>query len=114
MRPRGRCAGIVRTMRLIQAVAALLLQASVLAAGPSSVPDHRWTLRGDFVINTASDPLPGDAVVAVSLARRLGRHLAVEATAGPGLPSTMLARDAHGASGATREVDVSSGLHAAV
>ena len=98
-------------MRLIGAVAAFVLPASVLAAGPSSVPDHRWTLRGDFVINTASDPLPGDAVVAVSLARRLGRHLAVEATAGPGLPSTMLARDDRGG---TREVDVDSGLHAAV
>jgi hypothetical protein len=98
-------------MRLIPAVAAFVLPAAVLAAGPSSVPDHRWTLRGDFVINTPSEPLPGDAVLAVSLARRLGRHLAVEATLGPGLPSTMLARDARGA---TREVDVGSGLHAAV
>jgi hypothetical protein len=50
-------------------------------------------------------------VLAVSLARRLGRRLAVEATLGPGLPSTMLARDARGA---TREVDTGSGLHAAV
>jgi hypothetical protein len=97
-------------MRLIGAVAAFLLPASVLAAGPSSVPDHRWTLRGDFTINTPSDPLPGDAVVAVTLARRLGPHLAVEGTVGPGLPSTMLARDARGD---TREVDVGSGLHAA-
>ena len=101
-------------LRSIAGVTAFVLQASVLAAGPSSVPDHRWTLRGDFTINTASDPLPGDAVLAVSLGRRLGRHLAVEATAGPGLPSTMLARDARGPRGATREVDVSSGLHAAV
>jgi hypothetical protein len=98
-------------MRLIGAVAAFVLQASVLAAGPSSIPDHRWTLRGDFVINTASDPLPGDAVLAVSLGRRLGRRLAVEATLGPGLPVTMLARDA---GGGTREVDVGSGLHGAL
>jgi hypothetical protein len=98
-------------MRLIQAVAASVLQASVLAAGPSSVPDHRWTLRGDFVINTPSEPLPGDAVLAVSLGRRLGRHLAVEGTLGQGLPSTMLARDA---SGGTREVDVGSGRHGAL
>lgn len=98
-------------MRSIGAVAAFVLQASVLAAGPSSVPDHRWTLRGDFVINTPSEPLPGDAVLDVSLARRLGRHLAVEGTLGPGLPSTMLARDA---AGGRRKVDVGSGLHAAV
>ena len=98
-------------MRTIGAVAVFVLQASVLAAGPSFFPDHRWTLRGDFTINTPSDPLPGDAVLAVSLGRRLGRHLAVEATAGPGLPSTMAARDARGA---TRDVDVGSGLHAAV
>jgi hypothetical protein len=98
-------------MRLIQAVAALVLQASVLAAGPSSVLDHRWTLRGDFTINTPSKPLPGDAVLAVSLARRLGRHLAVEGTVGPGLPSTMAARTA---GGGTRDVDVGSGLHAAL
>jgi hypothetical protein len=98
-------------MRLIGAVAAFVLQASALAAGPSSIPEHRWTLRGDFVINTASDPLPGDAVLAVSLGRRLGRHLAAEATVGPGLPSTTLARDA---GGGTRHVDVASGLHGAV
>jgi hypothetical protein len=98
-------------LRSIAGVTAFVLQASVLAADTTVVPDHRWTLRGDFVINTASDPLPGDAVLAVSLARRLGRHLAVEATVGPGLPSTMLARDA---SGATREVDTGSGLHAAL
>lgn len=98
-------------LRSIGAVTAFVLQASVVAASPSSVPDHRWTLRGDFVINTPSEPLPGDAVLDVSLARRLGRRLAVEATVGPGLPSTMLARDA---GGRTREVDVGSGLHAAV
>lgn len=98
-------------MRLMGAVAAFVLQASVLAAGPSPVPDHRWTLRGDFVINTPSEPLPGDAVLAVSLGRRLGRHLAVEATLGPGLPVTMLARDA---GGGTRQVDVGSGLHGAL
>jgi hypothetical protein len=98
-------------MRLIGAVAALLIPASALAAGPGSVPEHPWTLRGDFTINTASDPLPGDAVLAVSLGRRLGRNVAVEAMFGPGLSSTMLARDT---GGATREVDVGSGLHGAL
>jgi hypothetical protein len=98
-------------MRLIGVVAAFLIPVSALAAGPSSVPDHPWTLRGDFTINTASDPLPGDAVLAVSLARRLSRNLAVEGTVGPGLSSTMLARDARGT---TREVDTGSGLHAAL
>ncbi|HEV7502566.1 MAG TPA: hypothetical protein VGQ33_21260 [Vicinamibacteria bacterium] len=92
-------------------MAALLIPASALAAGPGSVPEHRWTLRGDFTINTASDPLPGDAVLAVSLGRRLGRNVAVEAMFGPGLSSTMLARDT---GGATREVDVGSGLHGAL
>ena len=98
-------------MRVIGTLAALLLPASALAAGPISVPDHRWTLRGDFTINTPSEPLPGDAVVAVSLGRRVGRNLAVEATLGPGLPSTMLARDT---GGGTREVDVGSGRHGAL
>jgi hypothetical protein len=101
----------IMRMRSIALLTMFALQASVLAAGPSSVPDHPWTLRGDFTINTPSEPLPGDAVLALSLARRLGRHWAVEATAGPGLPTTMAARDA---SGATRSVDVDSGLHAAV
>ena len=81
-------------LRPIAGVTAFVLQASVLAANSSPPPDRPWTLRGDFTVNTASDPLPGDAVLAVSLGRRLGRHLAVEAMAGPGLPSTMLARDA--------------------
>jgi hypothetical protein len=98
-------------MRLIAAVTAVLFPASALAAGPSSALDQPWTLRGEFTINTASDPLPGDGVLTVSLARHLGPHWAVEATAGPGLPSTMLARDARGA---TREVDTGSGLHAAL
>ena len=98
-------------MRLIGAVAALLIPASALAAGPGSVPEHPWTLRGDFTINSPSDPLPGDGVLAVSLGRRLGRNVAVEAMFGPGLPSTMLARDT---GGSTREVDVSSGLHGAL
>jgi hypothetical protein len=102
---------IVRSMRMIGAVGALVLQASVLAADTTVPPPDQWMLRGDFTINTPSDPLPGDAVLAVSLARRLGRHLAVEGTVGPGLPSTMLARDA---GGVTREVDTGSGLHAAV
>ena len=98
-------------MRLIGVVAAFLLPASAMAASPGAAPEPHWTLRGDFTINTPSDPLPGDAVLAVSLARRLSRHLAVEGTVGPGLPSTMLARDP---SGATREVDTDSGLHAAL
>ena len=98
-------------MRMIGAVAAWVLQASVLAAGPNSFPDHRWTLHGDFVVNTPMDPLPGDAVLDVSLGRRLGPHLAVEAMVGPGLPTTMAAR---AAGGSTRVVDVDSGLHAAL
>jgi hypothetical protein len=97
-------------MRMIGAVAAWLLQASVLAAGPNSFPDHRWTLHGDFVVNTPMEPLPGDAVLDVSLGRRLGRNLAVEAIVGPGLPTSMAAR----AAGGTRVVDVDSGLHGAL
>ena len=93
------------------AVTALVLQASVLAADTTVPPPDQWMVRGDFTINTPSDPLPGDAVLAVSLARRLGRHWAVEGTVGPALSSTMLARDA---AGATREVDTGSGLHAAL
>jgi hypothetical protein len=98
-------------LRSIAGVTAVVLQASVLAASSSPAPDRPWTLRGDFTINTPSDPLPGDAVLAVSLERRLGRHLAVEAMAGPGLPSTMLAR---ARDRGTRTVDLGSGLHAAV
>jgi hypothetical protein len=98
--------------RSMGAVTAILLQASVLlAAGPSSATDHPWTVRGEFTINTPSEPLPGDAVVGVSLGRRLGRHWTVEGMAGPGLSSTMLARDG---TGGTRAVDTSSGLHAAI
>jgi hypothetical protein len=98
-------------MRLFEALALLWLPASGLAAGPGAVPERRWTVRGDFTINTPSEPLPGDAVLAVSLSRRVGRHLAVEATLGPGLSSTMRARDT---GGGTREVDTSSGLHGAL
>ena len=100
-------------MRSIGCLTAFAIQASasVMAAGPPAVPDHPWTLRGDFTINTPSEPLPGDAVLAVSLARRLGRHWAVEGTIGPGLSTTMAARDA---SGATRDVAIDSGVHAAV
>ena len=98
-------------MRLIAAVTTMALQASVLAAGPGSVQEHPWTLRGEFTINTPMDPLPGDAALTATLARRVAPHLAVEATLGPGLPSTMLARAANGA---TREVDVGSGLHGAL
>ena len=98
-------------MRLIAAVTLLALQASVLAAGPSSVQEHPWTLRGEFTINTPMDPLPGDAALTATLARRVAPHLAVEATLGPGLPSTMRAR---GPSGKERDVDVDSGLHGAL
>jgi hypothetical protein len=98
-------------LRSIPGVAAFMVQASVLAASSNPPPAQPWTLRGDFTINTPSEPLPGDAVLAVSLARRLGRHWAVEGTVGPGLPSTMLARDT---GGGMRRVDVGSGLHAAV
>ncbi|HET6897521.1 MAG TPA: hypothetical protein VFK70_04200 [Vicinamibacteria bacterium] len=99
-------------MRSIGTLTALLIPAAAaLAAGPASVPDRPWTLRGDFTINTPSEPLPGDAVLAVSLARRFGRHWAVEGTIGPGLPTSMAARDA---SGVQRSVDIDSGLHAAL
>ena len=64
-------------MRSIGALTAFLIPASVMAAGPASVPADPWTVRGDFTINTASEPLPGDAVLAVSLARRFGRRWAV-------------------------------------
>lgn len=98
-------------MRLIAAVTTMALQASVLAAGPSSVQEHPWTLRGEFTINTPTDPLPGDAALTATLARRIGPHVAVEATLGPGLSSTMRAR---GPNGAERDVDVDSGLHGAL
>ena len=99
-------------MRMIGAVAALVLQASLLAAGPSSFPDHRWTLHGDFVVNTPTEShLPSDAVLGVSLGRRLGRNWAVEAMVGPGLPTTMAAR---ATGGGTRVVDADSGLHGAL
>jgi len=99
-------------MRMIGAVAAFVLQTSVLAAGPNSFPGHRWTLHGDFVVNTPTEShLPSDAVLDVSLGRRLGPHLAVEAMLGPGLPTTMAAR---APGGGTRVVDVDSGLHGAL
>lgn len=93
---------------LIGAASALAFSGTTWAADP--LPDHRWTLRASFGINTPSDPLPGDAFLAVSLARRLGPRLAVEVFLGPGLPVTTLAKDGRGG---RREVDLGSGLHAA-
>ena len=89
-------------------MASALAVAGVAWADP--LPEHRWSLRGNFGINTASDPLPGDAFLAVSLTRRFGSRLGVEAFLGPGLPVTTLAKDG---SGGEREVDLSSDLHAA-
>src|SRR5262245_61454872 len=86
----------------------LALAFPVSAADP--FPDHPWTLRANFGINTPTDPLPGDAFLAVALGRRLWSRLGVEAFLGPGLPVTTLAKDA---SGAQREVDIGSGWHGA-
>lgn len=99
----------MRWALLSLAAAALLAPAAV--ANAAAVPDHRWTLRGSFGIQTPSDPLPGDALLAVSATRRLGTRFGVEALLGPGLPVSTLARDARGGQ---REVDLGSGLHAAV
>jgi hypothetical protein len=83
-------------------------------AGPASAadpfPDHRWSLRGNFGINTPTDPLPGDAFLAASLSRRIWSRLGVEAFLGPGLPVTTLAKDGRGGQ---RKVDLGSGLHGA-
>ena len=79
---------------------------SASAADP--FPDHRWSLRASFGINTPSDPLPGDAFLAVSLARRIWSRLGVEVFLGPGLPVTTLAKDGRGGQ---RKVDLGSGLH---
>ena len=93
------------------AAAAWLAQGSVLMAASPSPPAARWTVRGEFVVNTPSDPLPGNAVVAISVARRVARAIAVEGSLGAGLPVTTIASDA---TGATRDVDIGSGLHAAL
>lgn len=85
---------------------ALAVAGGASAAGP--YPDHRWSLRGNFGINTPTDPLPGDAFLAVSLSRRLWSRLGVEAFLGPGLPVTTLAKDG---SGGRRKVHLGSGLH---
>jgi hypothetical protein len=93
----------------ILAAAVSALHAPLLMADPKPLPDHRWSLRAEFWVNTPQDPLPGDAVLAVSLKRRLGTWLALEAALGPGLPVTTLKK---GALGLT-EVDLGSGLHGA-
>jgi len=87
---------------------ALAIAGSTSAADP--FPDHRWMLRANFGINTPSDPLPGDAFLAVSLDRRLWSRLGVEAFLGPGLPVTTLAKDGRGGQ---RKVDLGSGWHGA-
>ena len=79
----------------------------LLAAAP--LPPS-WALHADFWINTPSDPLPGDAVLSASLARRLGDRFALEATLGPGLPVTT---KKSGPGGSLVEVDLGSGLHGA-
>jgi len=68
-----------------------------------------WIISADVGFSTPSDPLPGDAFVAVSVQAPLHRALSLEATLGPGLPTTTAARSA---SGGVREVDIGSGLHA--
>jgi hypothetical protein len=96
------------TARWLACAASALAASWAWAADP--YPDHRWSLRGNFGINTPQEPLPGDAFLAVAATRRFGSKLGVETFLGPGLPSTTLAK---GQSGAQREVDIGSGLHAA-
>jgi len=91
----------------------ILLAAAVVgpaAAMAAELPDHRWSVRANFGIHTPSDPLPGDALLAVSLGRALGTRFGVEAFLGSGLPVDTLAKDG---GGGQREVDLSSGLHGA-
>src|SRR5687768_16530698 len=89
-------------------VGVLTLQGAALTA--EEVPDHRWSLRGNFGINTPSDPLPGDALLAVALGRQLVGPFGAEVFLGPGLPVQTLAKDG---GGGTRTVSLSSGLHGA-
>jgi hypothetical protein len=70
-----------------------------------------WMISASAGFSTPSDPLPGDAFVAASLQAPLHRALSLEATLGPGLPTTTAARNA---SGGVREVDIASGLHASL
>jgi hypothetical protein len=81
-----------------------------LARAAEKPADPRFTVRGEVGLNSPSDPLPGDALLAVSVTRRLSSRLGVEARLGPGLPVNTVARD--GQSG-QREVDLGSGLHGA-
>jgi hypothetical protein len=92
----------------IFAILALSLSAPVFAADPAALPERPWALSGNLGLNVSSDPLPGDAFLAVSLRRRLGRRFALEAALGPGLPVKTLAKDP---AGGTRDVDLGSGLH---
>jgi len=94
--------------RLLTCLASLLAVAGSAFSDP--LPEHRFTLRANFGLNTPTDPLPGDAFLAVSLARRFSSRVGVEAFLGPGLPVTTRAKDG---SGGEREVDLSSDLHAA-
>ncbi len=92
----------------IFAVMALTLPASLFAADAGAPAQRPWLAFGSLGLNVSSDPLPGDAFLAVAVRRRLGRHLAFEAALGPGLPVSTLAKDP---SGGNREVDLGSGLH---
>jgi hypothetical protein len=91
------------------ATTGLFLYGVTLAAA-APAPEHAWTVRANLGINTASDPLPGDAFLAVAVTRRFGSTLGVEAFLGPGLPVTTLARDSRGG---TRHADLGSGVHGA-
>jgi hypothetical protein len=92
----------------IFAILALVLADTVFAADPSAPPARPWAVYGNLGLNVPSDPIPGDAFLAVSLRRRLGRRFALEGTLGPGLPVSTRAKDS---AGGTREVDLGSGLH---
>jgi hypothetical protein len=82
----------------------------VTLAAAAPAPEYGWTLRANLGINTPSDPLPGDAFLAVAVTRRLSSRLGLEGFLGPGLPVTTLARDGLGG---TRKVEIGSGVHAA-
>ncbi len=92
----------------IFAILALALSGPVFAADPGPPTPRPWTLSANLGLNTSSDPLPGDAFLAVSLRRRLGPRFALEAALGPGLRVNTLAKDP---AGGTREVDLESGVH---
>jgi hypothetical protein len=92
----------------IFAILGLTLSGSVFAADLNAPTGRPWAVYGSLGLNISSDPMPGDAFLAVSLHRRLGRRFALEGTLGPGLPVSTRARDS---GGGTREVDLGSGIH---